>query len=162
MKFKILGYHIRINEPCPPVNKPEWMTFEKQHYNKFITNYEFRDIIRELVEGTLFTYMMDRKYKCVDIRTLRKWLQVEKTDEIGYIANDHDCDDFAVSLHGHLNDWDSTLATAIASVRIKETGELHAMNLVIGLDGRVYLIEPQNDNLFVDAQGYDIEKVFAL
>jgi hypothetical protein len=72
------------------------------------------------------------------------------------------CDDMAVILHGHLNEWDSSLATAIAKVKKDGSTSRHMMNLVIGTDMKVYLIEPQNDNIFVNANGYQIRDVFFL
>lgn len=175
MIFNIFGHEIRIDERPEVIietvetikfvdKEQEYISFPHQESIVYASYSTVKDKVRSL-DGFYKLgdiHIEDTSYKLVDVEHLKEWLKVDTTDILNYVPEYHDCDDFAVTLHGHLNEWDSSLATAIAKVKKDGSTSRHMMNLVIGTDMKVYLIEPQNDNIFVDANGYQIRDVFFL
>jgi len=87
-------------------------------------------------------YLVDRKYQLVTKEDMVKFLEDDKTDLEQYIADYHDCDDFAWALLGAVNvgSW-SGIAFGFAFSRN------HAFNVFT--DGKdVYIIEPQRDYIW--------------
>jgi hypothetical protein len=89
-------------------------------------------------------YITDRSFKLVDIDHLRGFLYENPVSKRKYVKEEHDCDDFAYILQGDVTRWDSDLAFGIIHGR-DANGNSHAWNVCIGLDMKVWFIEPQND-----------------
>jgi len=91
-------------------------------------------------------HIRDCYYYLVSFEDMKKLLKWDKTDERKWVADEYDCDDFAfdlwrnISRHYHI---------ALGVLGIQEPdGTLHMMNIFFAVDGNVYLIEPQTDEIF--------------
>ena len=89
----------------------------------------------------------DREFKLVDIPHLHEFLLENPVSERKYVKERHDCDDYAYILQGDATRWDSDLAFGIIHGRDAD-GNSHAWNLCVGIDKKIYFIEPQNDNVW--------------
>ena len=142
---------------------PEWMTYPKQNSNIRIDSSEVDTICRSTpgVRSTCQKFYADPSYKLVDMATLKNWLAKDTVNKMKYVTVDHDCDDFATSLNGHACDWDSALCFGIAW-GYQPSGGFHAVNVAIGTDRKMYLIEPQTDGVIqpVDIRNWDITHLF--
>ena len=89
----------------------------------------------------------DRTFKLVDIDHLREFLLENPVSDRKYVKERHDCDDYAYILQGDATRWDSDLAFGIIHGR-DANGNSHAWNLCIGIDKKIWFIEPQDDNVW--------------
>lgn len=92
-------------------------------------------------------HVTDRSFKLVDINHLQGFLLENPVSDRKYVRERHDCDDFAYVLQGDVTRWDSDLAFGIIHGR-DESGATHAWNVCIGLDHKVYFVEPQTDRVW--------------
>lgn len=111
-------------------------------------------------KGTFF--LVDGKYKIPTLENLKKFLAEDKTDLYKYVPEWFDCDDFSFRLMGQFSfpGW-SDIAFGIA------VSQVHAYNCVIAEDKgemKVYLIEPQSDEVFIpgDLDGKEYRTVFVM
>ncbi len=102
--------------------------------------------------------LTDTRYKLVDINQLKIFLSRNTTNSRKYIADSNDCDDFALILLGDVTRWDSDLAFGMAFV-VKEDGDYHALNVLISTEKKVYLVEPQTDDVFEVPDGWELRFV---
>lgn len=113
--------------------------------------------------GRIYFTPRDRDYQTVDEDVLHAFLRGDGTDAYAYQAEGFDCDDSAEVLAGRVRE-----ATALASGRravalgriyalnfvLEADGEdpvktgHHAMNVAMLNDGRIVLVEPQNDRVY--------------
>jgi len=92
-------------------------------------------------------FLVDGKYRIPTLENFKKFLKEDKTDLFRYISEEFDCDDFSFRLMGQVSypGW-SDIAFGIA------TSMTHAYNCIVAEDegqNRVYLVEPQNDEVFL-------------
>ncbi|WP_406660874.1 lectin MOA-related protein [Methanolobus sp. ZRKC3] len=118
----------------------------------------YKTDINKLLKGIPETKISDSNYKLVDVKQLRKFLRRNLSSARVYRKTVHDCDDFSFILMGDVTRWDSDLAFGIVWA-YKPDGEYHALNVAIGTDRRVCLIEPQNDKVIRDVGGWDLRFV---
>jgi hypothetical protein len=102
--------------------------------------------------------LTDTRYKLVDINQLKIFLSRNTVNSRKYVSDSNDCDDFALILLGDVTRWDSDLAFGIAFV-VKEDGDYHALNVLISTQKKVYLVEPQTDEVFLVPDNWDIRFV---
>jgi len=102
--------------------------------------------------------LTDTNYKLVDVDKLKTFLARNSTSSRQYVSDSNDCDDFALILLGDVTRWDSSLAFGIAFV-VKEDGDYHALNVLISTQKKVYLVEPQSDEVFEVPEEWDIRFV---
>ena len=101
--------------------------------------------------GALTHVGLDRTYTAVARATLVEALRVNRVSEDPYIAEDYDCDDFAIALKAGL----ARVGMTAVGIVIDYSGE-HAYNAVgitTGDGVHVELVEPQSDLFVVAGQG---------
>ena len=89
----------------------------------------------------------DRTFKLVDIDHLREFLLENPVSDRKYVKERHDCDDYSYILQGDVTRFDSDLAFGIIHGRDANNNS-HAWNLCIGIDKKIYFIEPQDDDVW--------------
>lgn len=89
----------------------------------------------------------DRTFKLVDIDHLREFLLENPVSERKYVKERHDCDDYAYILQGDATRWDSDLAFGIIHGRDANNNS-HAWNFCIGIDKKIWFVEPQDDDVW--------------
>jgi hypothetical protein len=92
-------------------------------------------------------YLSDREYKTTTVDELKRFLSNDIVDSYKYISEYYDCDDFSFALMGNMSvpEW-SDLTFGILWSGTPNGG--HAINCFIDIDREVWIIEPQNDNVF--------------
>tara|TARA_Y100000310_G_C20450012_1_gene700240 strand:+ start:346 stop:813 length:468 start_codon:yes stop_codon:yes gene_type:complete len=87
-------------------------------------------------------YLSDKTYKLCSPADIKYFLKQDKTNRKQYKTDDFDCDDFAYRLLGQFSipAW-SALAFGMCWT------EKHALNCMVGTDGKLYFIEPQSDKI---------------
>ena len=92
-------------------------------------------------------HIADGLYATTNLASYQHFLDWDKTDEMKYRSEYHDCDNFAFSLLGKLRgipDWDSTPSGLIWG----NFGQGdHAINLFCDYKHELYYIEPQTDQI---------------
>ena len=104
-------------------------------------NYIFQ-ILNKVKPDATHVYISDNEYWMCTKQDIETFLSLDATNKSKYVAEEHDCDDFAYRLQGQL----STPEWAGIAFGIVWTN-LHAMNCFIDLSGKFWLIEPQSDKI---------------
>ena len=101
----------------------------------------------EFIDG--IKLVSDRDFKTTTKEELMRFLKEDITDKFGYINEYYDCDDFAFHLMGQISNqsW-GCLPFGILYIK-KSNGSLHALNCFIDKDRELWIIEPQNDSIYV-------------
>jgi len=94
------------------------------------------EVIKEVLVYPIYPGVNLRPF--ADKEELREWLRQDKTNELEYIYKRYDCDDFQIAL---------SIAAAEDGYFLGLKGALrHFMNFTV-IDGEMYKIEPQTDEL---------------
>jgi hypothetical protein len=95
-----------------------------------------------------FIAVGDRKYMTVSKEELMRYLKYDLTDRNPFIDEYYDCDDFTFALLGSISNpkWGALPFGFIWTERKYE--EKHSINVFIDKDRELWIIEPQNDNMF--------------
>lgn len=120
--------------------------------------------IRALLVGKIgmdprHIHIADNKYACYPVADLKAFLAYNHTDIMKYKTDTFDCDDFARVLIGNERVWfrknrllpgGSSLGMVWGDLR---TGDphirnMHAMNIFVDSERRIWLVEPQTDEMF--------------
>lgn len=102
----------------------------------------------------------DEQYHCPTIKEVQKILTKSKLNSKIWLSEKFDCDDFALALKYEFikNAWHNKKRKIPYSVGIingDSSGEgYHAINFVICDDGKLYLIEPQTDEMFLPSRNF--------
>jgi len=122
-------------------------TVAKKLKREKIGSDELEKILRDAFGKEASIYLVDYDYHLVDIDEMEKFLAEDKTDLAEYVPEYHDCDDFSFRLMGQVSipGW-SDLAFGIVFALIPGGG--HAINCFVTNYNRVYMMEPQNDEIF--------------
>lgn len=128
-------------EPCPI-----------QESTDRISASEIVALFDEPIEGDVVVNVSslnitDRTFKLVDIDHLREFLLENPVSDRKYVKERHDCDDYSYILQGDVTRWDSDLAFGIIHGR-DANGNSHAWNVCVGLDRKIWFVEPQDDNVW--------------
>lgn len=93
-------------------------------------------------------YIGDREYKTTSVIELKRFLRDDLTDIEKYVDEYFDCEDFSFRLMGNLSNpaWGSLPFGIMWTQR--ENDGAHAVNLFIDNNREVWIVEPQNDNMF--------------
>ena len=143
----------RLCDPCPELSCPD-ETYPQQGSTDRITS---SDIVASLNDTSNVVmkvsdlHITDREFKLVDVSHLGEFLLENPVSDREYVNERHDCDDFAYILQGDVTRWDSDLAFGIIHGR-DAIGNSHAWNVCIGLDRKIYFVEPQTDRVW-DPEG---------
>ena len=139
---------------CDPCPEPPFLDipYPQQESISRITASQVVALFDKPIEGDVVIkvadmHVTDRTFKLVDIDHLRGFLVGNPVSERKYVKERHDCDDFAYILQGDMTRWDSDLAFGIIHGR-NANGDSHAWNVCIGIDRKIYFIEPQTDEVW--------------
>lgn len=124
-----------------------------------ITSMEVREIIIKYFNTDANIFMADNEYGLYSLDDLKAFLKWDTTDEIKYVKEGFDCDDFADVLKGRERIWydfsahtfGSTFGIVWGDVRTETEptkARYHAVNYFIDDQKQVHMIEPQNDKIF--------------
>lgn len=97
------------------------------------------------LEPSIVRLPLDGTYRLVSQRDFLNIVAWDWVDSRKYAAEIFDCENFAITFKAHV-DWYFGL-NQVGVVIDYQAG--HGYNLVVFPDGKVMLLEPQNDNLFV-------------
>ncbi len=112
-----------------------------------ITSAEIADVLKQNCYKANI-YLSDSIYSTTSIDELIRFLKADDTNEYRYVSEYYDCDDFSFRLMGqvHSVEW-GALPFGIVWLT-KENNVNHAVNIFIDDEHEIWLIEPQNDNIF--------------
>ena len=93
-------------------------------------------------------FLSDSYYETTTKDKLQKFLKLDNTDQYEYKKEIFDCDDFSYRLVGNLSipGW-ASLPFGILWTYLPN-GSGHALNIFIDTDSEVWIVEPQNDNIY--------------
>jgi len=97
------------------------------------------------LEPSIVRLPLDGKYRLTNQNNFLNIVAWDWVDSKKYTTDIFDCENFAITFKAHV-DWYFGL-NQVGIVIDYEAG--HGYNLVVFPDGKVMLLEPQNDNLFV-------------
>ena len=99
-------------------------------------------------------YLSDKTYKLCSPADIRYFLKQDKTNRMKYVSEWWDCDDASYRLLGQFSvpAW-SSLAFGIVWTNV------HALNCMVGTDGKLYFIEPQSDKIQEKLEAWQGTKV---
>ena len=102
-------------------------------------------------------YLSDKEYKTTSIYELKKFLQSDLTDTYVYKKIFFDCDDFSYRLMGELSvpGW-ASLPFGIFWCELPD-GSGHALNIFIDHNRKVWIVEPQNDEVTAASEYFNHE-----
>jgi len=94
-----------------------------------------------------FLAISDEKFRLISLEEMKKLLAEDDTDQLPYIQEYADCDDFADVLQGSLTKKTWTVGIALGTIWwfTKDFG--HAQNFFIDDKENLYIIESQNDQI---------------
>ena len=110
-----------------------------------ITAHQVAQAWRESPLARLSPYILDARFRCVDLDTWRTILAWSKVDKYDYQADTRDCDNFAAALHGNI-----PLRFGVNTVAyVIDFSGKHAYSALIYHDDRqdigIAVVEPQTD-----------------
>lgn len=106
-------------------------------------------IIREELPGVNDILIMDRYFLTTNLGNIQWFLDHDDTDKYEYIPEVYDCDNFAIRLYGQFNiPYWSAVPVGFIIIQMPK-GTYHAMNIFVDENGEVYIIEPQNDQIYL-------------
>ena len=110
-----------------------------------ISRFDIKQIIKNKFPDIL-VITTDGYYKLIkNVDTVRNFLYYDNTDELEYINDIRDCDDFAIILDGNVRTYNGDTSFGIAFMRLHSCG--HVMNFFIDSNYNIYFVEPQNDRI---------------
>lgn len=127
-----------------------------------LTSAEVRQIIKEafnLDDAKIF--VGDKEYLAYSLDKLNEFLEADLANKLKYRSEVIDCDDFARILQGREREWfakttqkecGSTLGCVWGDLRENNNIDkpyYHAMNFFIDSERRLFMVEPQTDELRV-------------
>ena len=110
------------------------------------SGYVAERLIAEFPEVGDRMYLSDSRYLLVPPSEVEKLLYWDATDQFVYVPELYDCDDFQFRLWGQVNSLPEWAGVSIGIIWC--SAPAHAMNIFVDIDGNVWLIEPQNDEMF--------------
>ena len=109
-------------------------------------DYVAERLIAEFPEVENRLYLSDSRYLLISPDEVEKLLNWDATDGFIYVPELYDCDDFAFRLWGQINSLPEWAGLSMGIIWFSEPP--HAMNILVDIDGNVWLIEPQSDGMF--------------
>lgn len=100
-------------------------------------------------------WLRDTRYDLPSVYDVKDFIEENQVDQHHFSGEEFDCDDFALQLHAEVkrkHHW--AFGEAFAD-RIKGENILHNLNVFIADDEKVYLLEPQTDEIWEAKKGED-------
>lgn len=131
------------------------MCFWRKKIRQEISSTELGKILHNEFGKSASVYLVDWNYRLVDKREMEVFLANDKTNLEKYVPEYHDCDDFSFRLMGQTSipSWSDT-AFGIVFAQTPEGG--HAINCFVTNDKKVFLIEPQTDQVFLKPAAWQV------
>ena len=114
-----------------------------------VTYGELWAILARKFPNDIFHLSDNKNYKLCNLKDINRFLEADKTDSIKYVEDRYDCDDYAFRLMGQFSvpDW-SDLCIGLMWT------DLHALLCLVDQNEDFWFLEPQNDNLLPDLEGW--------
>lgn len=125
------------------------------------TSQQVTEILQKSLPKLNALHVCDTDYYTYGTESLKTFLSSDNTNDIKYVPEGFDCDDFAKVLLGREKLWAyplsqtvqraSTFGMVTGDIRKMETDtekRLHAVNCFIDEEGVLWLVEPQNDSIY--------------
>ena len=136
-----------------------------------ISSAELKTIIKGAFGNSITIIKADKDYALYSKSDLERFLSNDKVDKLKYANSKFDCDDFAISLCGKERSWyrqaegdaGSTFGILHGDLRKKETDtepRHHAVNYFIDENKKIWLIEPQTDEISEPTSNSNFWRVF--
>lgn len=146
---------------------PPWDLVDRQLGSDRVSKRDILDMLknyRVTNNGFILQYRDKTKVK-VDIEKLKEYIEVDTTDQIMYISEDEDCDDFTDILKGMIKRWDSRLAIGFMLVYLRPgdiDGDVgyHALLCCVSEDGKLMSLEPQSDKIKDIPLDWEIQAIY--
>lgn len=136
VRHDVLVATVTNNRILSPPTNGEWQSCD----------YVAERLLAEFPEVGDRIYLSDNRYLLVPSGEVEKLLDWDATDEFVYVPELYDCDDFQFRLWGQVNSLPEWAGLSMGIIWFSDPP--HAMNIFVDIDGNVWLIEPQNDDMF--------------
>lgn len=138
---------------------------------KDITKEEIKKIVKDQLRFTGSITFGDSQYCCPYKSDVVTYLKTDFTDTFQYKTELFDCDDFSRVLLGRFIEWYSQAKAEraicfgiiwgkILKEEEQDTNSGHSVNFFIDETGKLWLVEPQNDQLFTLTSNSKVFNVF--
>jgi len=119
---------------------------EKLEKKKEITKHKLKEILipksKTINLTPIQVYLIDEKYSLGNFEDLKAFLKKDFTNLKTYLSEQSDCDDFAIQLWSRFKKLNPNFAFGFA------ISGSHAFNVFIDDKLKIWIIEPQNDQVF--------------
>jgi hypothetical protein len=119
-----------------PPTRGEWAT----------TEYVAERVLEQFPEVGDRLYLSDSRYLLVPRDEVERLLTWDATDGFSYVSELYDCDNYEFRLWGQVNSLPEWAGVSLGMIWFSEPA--HAMNIFVDVEGKVWIIEPQNDAIF--------------
>jgi len=109
----------------------------------------------QLLLGRVIIALVDENYTSLHFDKLAEIIAIDQSDRQQYEAELFDCDDFALSLLGAMHRDRETAGMPIFFTGVNTPRGGHAV-LSYYYQGEIYIIEPQNDEIFPVPQDWSL------
>ena len=99
--------------------------------------------------GVQNSIYLDGKYKTKSFDEIAQIIYENKGDKEIYVSDYYDCDDFAIALFGHFKSKPETSHIPFGLCFVKTSASPHAINIFYADDGKLYMVEPQTDEIWL-------------
>ncbi len=110
------------------------------------TEYVAQRLLKEFPEVGDRIYFSDSRYLMVPQDEVERLLNWDATDGFIYVPELYDCDNYSFRLWGQINSLPEWAGLSLGIIWFSDPP--HAMNVFVDVEGRVWLIEPQSDDIF--------------
>jgi hypothetical protein len=108
-------------------------------FRRILSSADVSNIVHEY--DYKFYQKHDKRYTELTFESMQSFLEFDNVSDETYVAEYHDCDNFAIELAGHASEWAGNIPFGIVYLKT------HAINCFIS-DGVLYFVEPQSDNVY--------------
>jgi hypothetical protein len=108
--------------------------------------------------GTNRLFLADNFYYTINVDDVRRIIRSNPAiDAAKYVANDHDCDDFAAAMKGLFSQ--SKLSKFAFGMALSKT---HAFNFFIDENLKIWIVEPQNSAIYSKEQAESLNDMYII
>jgi len=116
---------------------------------------EIKQILKDIFPHLEVPWFRDEEYDLPSRIDVVFFLRTDPINEMKFLERDFDCDDFALQLHAAVKREHHWAFGEAFGDRIKGKNILHNLNVFIGDDETVCLVEPQTDEIWEAVKGDD-------